>query len=171
MTFNFHYRAIGLADLKRSLRRGICLFCGYKLPQKRKDAVCCKELLCRREYKAAYARDSRNDIFHSPTTKGKRLMAMTDEQEKAVKDDLEKARKELKEMQDAVKQTKSNDTEEARQKALKSEKPDTAKLDPDVVKEIAEQKTRIDELEKRLGGKKSSDTFSGMLDLFGGAKK
>lgn len=93
-------------------------------------------------------------------------MAITDDEEKALRAELAAKAKELKELQDAQKQVKSTDTEEARAKALKTESPDNAKLDPDVVKEVAALKTEMAEIKKRLGTGKSAGSFD-LINFFG----
>lgn len=82
-------------------------------------------------------------------------MALSDEQEKELRAELEKAKKELSETTDAIKQQKATDTEEARKAKAKGESPGKVELDPDLVKEVAAQKERIAALEKKLGGKET----------------
>jgi len=94
-------------------------------------------------------------------------MAMTDEQEKALLAELETSKAQLKALQDAQAKEKleNNEEEKAKEKTRAKEKPVKPVLDPDVAKEIQDQKERIAKLEARLG---TGETKQGKLfNLFG----
>ena len=97
-------------------------------------------------------------------------MALNDEQQKTLEEELATLKKQHAETTDAIKQQKATDTEEERKAKASKESPGKTTLDPDLVKEVAEQKERIAKLEKKLGTGSESVSF-GMLDFFGEGKK
>lgn len=78
-------------------------------------------------------------------------MALNDEEHKKLQEELDALKKAHAETTEAIKQQKATDTEEARKAKAKGEKPGATTLDPDLVKEVAEQKERIAKLEKAAG--------------------
>ncbi len=164
----FLFRKPTLTELKRNGKAGHCLFCRRTLKAGFRWA--CESKLCQRDLDAAKKRDSRKDVFQVLTPLQKRkatTMALNDEQHKAMQDELDALKKTHAETVDAIKQQKAIDTEEARKAKAKGESPGKVELDPDLVKEVAEQKERIAKLEKRLGGDKAGG-FKLDMNFFGG---
>ena len=96
-------------------------------------------------------------------------MAMTDEQEKEIRAQLEEAKAQLKSMQDARDKEKLENDEAAKAAESKraKEKPQKPVLDPDIAKQIVSQEERIKKLEARLGTDSSGEKKTGLFNLFG----
>ena len=83
-------------------------------------------------------------------------MALTDEQEKALREELTQQKAALAALQEEARKAKLNMPELEKDKEGKEkERPVKPKVDPDVAKSLAEAMTRIEKLEKRLGDKPS----------------
>lgn len=94
-------------------------------------------------------------------------MALNDAEHKAMQEELDALKKAHAETTDAIKQQKATDTEEARKAAAKGkERPGATNIDPDMVKEVAAQKIRIEALEKKLGTDNTGGSFD-MVNFFG----
>ncbi len=163
-----------LTELKRWRKVGHCLFCRIRLklkgPSDRgRPSLICESSACDRDYRIANNRDYEAGIFQPTKLDKKRAakMALNDEQEKELRNELESLRKTHAETTEAIKQQKATDTEEARKAKAKGEKPGKVELDPDLVKEVAEQKERIAKLEKKLGGTGGDLGSFDMLNFFG----
>ncbi len=77
-------------------------------------------------------------------------MALTDDEQAKLEKELSEARSQLTELLAKAKTEKTDAKEKEKERA--SEKPDKQQpLSPDVLKEIAEQKLRIEALEKKSG--------------------
>lgn len=96
-------------------------------------------------------------------------MALTDEQEKALREELEAKQKQLNDILEAQKLAKvTDDKEKERDGKGKKETPTQPKLDPDTVKDIAQLKQDMAEIKAALGNKgsvKKADLFS--WNIFG----
>lgn len=92
-------------------------------------------------------------------------MAMTDEEEAKLKQELAAKEAQLKELL-AKQQVDEKAVKEAEAKRAK-EKPGKVELDPDVVKEIATMKAEIAELKGLLGKSTAKGKPSDLLNFFG----
>lgn len=91
-------------------------------------------------------------------------MAMTDEEAEKLKAELASTKEQLHSLLTKAK-ADDNAAKEAEAKRSK-EKPGKLELDPDVVKEIAELKGKVAELEKSLG-KRAGGSNAEFFNLFG----
>lgn len=91
-------------------------------------------------------------------------MAMTDEEAEKLKGELAQTKQQLTDILKAQQTEKTNATEAEKKRAATN--PGKLELDPDVVKEVASLKGRIDELEKTLG-KSKDGKGTGFLNFFG----
>lgn len=89
-------------------------------------------------------------------------MALTDEQQKtleAERDDLKK------QMQDLLAKAKTDDNEAAKKEKERKEKPDNQQpISPDVLKEIADLKARMDKVDGKLGKGGAGSAFGFFSD-------
>ena len=92
-------------------------------------------------------------------------MAMTEEQEKALREELENSKAALLALQAEAAKQKQAEPEVEKDKLTK-EKPQKPKVDPDLAKSVSEMSARIEKLEKRLGTEKTG-TFK-LINFFGG---
>lgn len=96
-------------------------------------------------------------------------MALTDEQEAALKKELEEQKAALKQLQDEAAKAKLNTSEPEKDEPAKGkEKPVKAKVDPDMAKSISEAIARIEKLEKRLGTDSQATGGYKHINFFGG---
>lgn len=96
-------------------------------------------------------------------------MALTDEQEKRLKDELEQTKATLKLLQDEAAKQKQGEPEIEKDKDGKppKEKPTKPKVDPDIAKSITEALSRIEAIEKRIGTGESKKPNGKLLNFFG----
>lgn len=95
-------------------------------------------------------------------------MALSDEQEKKLLEELESSKAQLKALQEAQakEQLERDDTQDNAEKKRVKEKPVKPVLDPDIAKQIVSQEERIKKLEARLGTG-SEKKSGGLFNLFG----
>lgn len=81
-------------------------------------------------------------------------MAISDEDEKKLREELATTKSQLEQLLEEKKQQSLKKPEDdEKEKKGKDEKPNQPKVDPDLVKEIANAKARIEALEKQLAVK------------------
>lgn len=96
-------------------------------------------------------------------------MALTDEQEKAIKEELEKSKSELAALKKERDERMQNDADEKAKKAAANggkppeERPDKGKVDPDLAKSIADVQERIKKLEEAKAGNSSQGFVDWLL--------